>query len=224
MHRCSSVTCPTRGHQRPCPRLMWCFACVVFFCLEQLKKTVYTTESDIPKRLPLITSNSMYTCVTMATGMIFPSQELLQNTKDNSCRCERRGRSDRRVFLSAAFGGMTGTYRDSSPTALTHLHYELSTGELQQPSQDWVYRSVTELVPPHHPWPVSCIDADIIQCYFGQWGLKGKCSRKTATGNADNRFLIITLSLSFCSRTEKKWHSSISLSPQVQPAAFLRLF
>lgn len=115
----------------------------------------------------------------------------------NSCRIQkinpagvRRGRSNRRVFLYVGFGGITGTFRDrlsSSSTALIQLHYDHSTSELQQPSQDSVHQSVTELVPPHHPCPVSCIDTDIIQCYFGQWGLKGKCSSKTATGNAETR-------------------------------------
>lgn len=117
----------------------------------------------------------------------FPSQELMQNTKHKSDRCKTRELQQESVSVC----GIAGTYRDglsSSSTALIRLHYGHSTSELQQPSQDSVYQSVTELVPPLHPCPVSCIDPDIIQGYFGQRGLKGKCSSKTATGKAETRW------------------------------------
>lgn len=76
--------------------------------------------------------------------------------------------------MYVCFGGIAMTYREKlsgSSTAPIHLHYNHSISKLQQPSQDLVYHSATELLPPHHPCPVSCTDTNIIQCYSEQWGL-----------------------------------------------------
>lgn len=76
------------------------------------------------------------------------------------------------LFVYVCFGGIAVTYRErlgSSSTTPLHLHYNYSFSKLQ-PSQDLVYRSATEQLPPHHPCPVSP-DTNIIQCYSEQWGL-----------------------------------------------------